>query len=144
MTAQDREADARDYAEAETARQLGLSNRDDANTKGPRMRTIYLTAATLLTAALLTACGTTTNTPTPAAGTNPAPTTSGDMADHTRQVWTITWGGTTEPQRNNLCAGVYLLGHDATAAEMQKGADGSTNLDWSLMADLLAAECDNR
>ncbi|MFE6931772.1 hypothetical protein ACFVDT_07045 [Streptomyces sp. NPDC057699] len=109
------------------------------------LRTTMLTVATATVAAslLLTACATTpTSTPSPAPA---APVAAGnDRAAHTRQVFTITWGGTSEAQRTQLCDGLVLLGPEQSAAEMAAGASGSQDVDWDLMTELLAAECDQR
>lgn len=144
MSAAHREQDARDYADAETARRA-RSNRDDANTKGPHMlRKTIATAALALTAALLTACGTTPDTsasPTPAAG---APAAATSKRDLTKATFDLTWDGNSEAQRTTLCNGLIILGPERSAQEMQNGADGSTDLDWDYMTELLAAECDNR
>lgn len=142
MPAADREQDARDYATAEQYRR-NQSRRDDANLRGPRMRTVYLTAATLLTAAALTACGTTTDT------SNNTDTGTGVPAamsqrDLTETTFGITWGNASEMERTNLCGGLILLGPERSAQEMQAGADGSTDLDWDYMTQPLTAECDNR
>ncbi|MFI8865326.1 hypothetical protein ACIGNW_00185 [Streptomyces sp. NPDC053707] len=110
-------------------------------------RTTMLTAATAAIAAglLLTACSTpdTTSRPAPAAAA-PAAAAEPDLAAHTRQVFDITWAGSSTDQQTQLCNGLTLLGRDGAQEEMAKGAGYTTDLDWDLMTDLLEAECDNR
>ncbi|MGP3752188.1 hypothetical protein [Streptomyces sp. IBSNAI001] len=107
--------------------------------------TMLATATTAIAAALLlTACSTpdTTDRPAPAAAAPAAAET--DRAGHTRQVFTITWNSQTEAQRDTLCDSLVILGPEQSATEMAKGAAHSPEIDWDLMTDLLATECDNR
>jgi hypothetical protein len=107
------------------------------------LRRAILTAAALTTAALLAACGTTTDTSSAPAVGRPAAVDSGQRA-LTKTSFGITWGNASETERTNLCGGLLLLGPEASAREMQRGANGSTDLDWDYMTQLLTAECDNR
>jgi hypothetical protein len=104
-----------------------------------RLRPI-LTAALL--ALTLTACGSTEDTRPSTSTVEPAPgLTPDDLADHTRDTFTLTWATATETDKDTYCASVNLLGPDQAADEMRNGADGNTGLDWPLMAELLQAEC---
>ncbi|MFE7754301.1 hypothetical protein [Streptomyces sp. NPDC057429] len=108
-------------------------------------RTTMLTTAatTILAALLLTACGTSdaTTRPAPAAAAAAADT---DKQELTRQAFGLTWDTVSETERTNLCDSLIILGPDRAAEEMGAGAAGSSDLDWTLMVELLIAECDNR
>lgn len=64
-----------------------------------------------------------------------------NLTDHTRDTFQLTWAITGEPERDMYCASVALLGADAAADEMRAGAGYDDSLDWTVMAELLEAEC---
>ena len=67
--------------------------------------------------------------------------TATNHTDHTRDTFQLTWAITGEPERDMYCASVALLGADAAADEMRAGAGYDDSLDWTVMAELLEAEC---
>lgn len=97
-----------------------------------------------LTAGLLalTACGSETTPPADATVTEPAPgLTPDDTDDLTDLTFQITWAQASEPEKDDLCTSLTLLGPEWAADEMQAGADSSTDLDWDRMTELLGDEC---
>jgi len=104
--------------------------------------------AILTTAVLtLTGCGSTETTPEYSRTTTVAPKpdlTPDDLTGHTRDTFELTWAISGEPERDMYCASVALLGPDAAAEEMRVGAGYDDSLNWTVMAELLQAECARR
>jgi hypothetical protein len=111
-------------------------------------RTLHRIASAVpavLLAVLLTACGT-----APAASTAPpadtpaaAPTaTANDTSqdDTTAAIVDITWAQTSETDKDNMCAGIDLLGTDWAAEQMREGA-GDDSVDWDQAAVLIQDKC---
>lgn len=111
------------------------------------MRLRHLLPLLATSALTLTACGTSTEPAAETTSTITTPTpglTPDDLTDQTDLVFTITWAQADEPDKDELCAALALYGPEFAATAMQNGADGSTELDWARMADLLGDECDAR
>lgn len=98
-----------------------------------RLRHLLALAAT---AAALTACTTSQTTPE-----QTTTTIDTGLAAHTRDTFQVTWTLTPEADRDVYCDSVTLLGPQGAADQMAAGADYSTELDWTLMAELLQDEC---
>lgn len=100
--------------------------------------------AVLLTV-LLTACGT-----APAASTAPPADTPAATANDTSQndtttddtalIVDITWAQTSETDKDNMCAGIDLLGTGWAAEQMREGA-GDESVDWDRAAVLIQDKC---
>lgn len=107
----------------------------------------------------LTAC-TTTDTPTPS--TRPAPTTP-DRApadsepatdaddipalgqdDITEVAVRMTWDGTSEADRDAMCAGLDMFGHQWAVDQLRNGGGTDADLNWNYAAELIQTECDQR
>lgn len=125
------------------------------------MRKTLIATALLLGA--LTAC--TTTEPTPkvtvtettapveegsAGGTNGEPATDDTdtpglgQRDITEVAMRMTWDGTSETDRDNMCAGVDLFGTEWAAEQLQSGGGTDAELDWQYAAELIQIECDAR
>lgn len=73
------------------------------------------------------------------------PTLSSDARSaSTRTSFYTTWNNLSEIKRDKLCSELEAHGKPAVAIAMQKGANGSSALDWTMAADLLAIECGKR
>ncbi|MEU8537131.1 hypothetical protein [Streptomyces parvulus] len=110
------------------------------------MKLRTLLAAAALALATVTGCATDEPTSTPAdtIADQPMPEPAVEPDQHTRDAFTLTWAAASEVERTAYCMSVAILPPDEAAAEMQRGADGSTDLDWPLMVELLQLECAGR
>lgn len=76
---------------------------------------------------------------------NSRPTLSPDARSAATKVsFFKTWSNSSEAKRDGLCFELKAYGKPAVAAAMQKGANGSNAIDWSMAADLLSVECSKR
>lgn len=120
------------------------------------------TIARILSAALLlgalTACGTspaadhdtsrasadtTTSVEQPAAADDTS-TGTADDSDMTDLVVDITWGQTTETDRDSLCDGITMFGTDWAAEQLRQGGGDDAGVDWSKAALILEDKCQTR
>lgn len=110
-----------------------------------RLRTT-LAAITAVAALALTGCATSSTPATHASRASdinqPDPGLTPD--DITGLTFEITWGQASETDKNDLCNALAIYGPKFAADEMRNGADGSTDLDWDRMAELLGDKCDAR
>lgn len=113
------------------------------------MNTLRRIAPAALLLGLLTACGTGTPpapSPAPAA---PASTVDDvtpepvDTEDQTALIVDITWEGTSESDRDVLCAGIAAFGTRWAADRMRDGA-GDESVDWDRAAVLVQQKCEQR
>lgn len=103
--------------------------------------------AVLLTV-LLTACGTAPEASTapeadtPAAAASTASDSSQDdtTSDNTALIVDLTWAQTSETDKDNMCAGIDLLGTGWAAEQMREGA-GDESVDWDRAAVLIQDKC---
>ncbi|MFJ8677271.1 hypothetical protein [Streptomyces sp. NPDC093589] len=118
-------------------------------------RRLTLTAAALIAALGLTACGTgstpaprpthTRSIPTapPAPATvDPVddPTPSLDRRELTRMSINYTWDNATPTDQRSMCNGIEMFGLDWSAEQLAKGGD-SELLDWDYAAKLIEGKC---
>ncbi|MFD4257739.1 hypothetical protein ACFWR9_08905 [Streptomyces sp. NPDC058534] len=111
------------------------------------MKLRTLLAAVALGLATVTGCATTdepARLPVDTIADQPQPEPAVEPDQHTRNTFNLTWAGASEAERNAYCMSVAVLPEDEAAAEMQRGAGGSTDLDWPLMVELLRLECAGR
>jgi hypothetical protein len=108
-------------------------------------RTLARIASAALLAGLLTACG---STPDASTGQAPdAPATTGDVSqtdtatDTTAVIVDLTWAQTSETDKDNMCAGIDLLGAGWAAAQMREGAGYDDSVDWEQAALLVQDKC---
>lgn len=117
-----------------------------------RTLTAVVLAITAVTA--LTACSSTDPTakptPSPAASPTPKPAPATDelpagvdQQELTKVAVDMTWAGSTEQAKTDMCNGVDMFGVDWAAAQLRKGGTDS-ELDWDYAAELIKAECDTR
>lgn len=123
------------------------------------MRRALATALLTAIAAIgLTACGTddvpkttvTTTEPVEegsADGTNGTPAIA-DPATEQRNITELavrmTWDATPDTQREVMCSGIDMFGHDWAVENLRDGAGTDTELDWDYAAELIQTECDKR
>jgi hypothetical protein len=105
-------------------------------------------APALLTLGLLTACGTSPDTHTSPAPERPAvavdDTTKDDTAtDDTALIIDLTWARTSETDKDNMCAGIALLGTEWAADQMRDGGDNYDGIDWDRAALLVQDKCED-
>jgi hypothetical protein len=114
-------------------------------------RTLARIASAALLTALLTACGSTPDASTAQAPAAPATTsdvsqdataTATDTAtDDTAVIVDLTWAQTSDADKDNMCAGIDLLGTGWAAAQMREGAGYDDSVDWEQAALLVQDKC---
>jgi ABC-type Fe3+-hydroxamate transport system substrate-binding protein len=113
------------------------------------MKIRRITVALLAAAAFaLTACGhssppASTSSATTTVAPEPTPTPELTPDDMTDAIVDITWGQTSEADKDDLCAGIALLGTDWAAEQLAIGG-GDDSLDWDRAAVLYEAKCNAR
>jgi len=79
--------------------------------------------------------------PKPAAEELPATV---DTRELTEVAVQMTWAGSTEQAKDDMCAGVDMLGTDWAAEQLRTGGGRDSELDWPYAAELIKTECDAR
>lgn len=110
-----------------------------------------LTAVVLAAAAVfaLSACSSTPPAakpaPSPAASPAPRPAAAVPPTVDTRKLTEVavemTWAGSTEQAKDDMCAGVDMFGTDWAAKQLRDGGGTDSELDWDLAAELIADKC---
>lgn len=77
------------------------------------------------------------------AATHRAPATVAPAADDfTRETFEITWGMTSESDKDVMCGGLAMFGHDWAVRNLEAGGGLDSDLNWDAMADMVQEKCD--